>query len=100
MPVSVDIGTREAAEAHLAELATRFDPETLVGLADVLSGYLNSDGEYTDEDCARRRGLTLGKQDIDGMSRLSGWLTPEARASLEAVLAKLAAPGICNPGSD
>jgi len=31
------------------------------------------------------------------MSRLSGWLTPEARAGLEAVLAKLAPPGMCNP---
>jgi Domain of unknown function (DUF222) len=31
------------------------------------------------------------------MSRLSGWLTPEARATLEAVLAKLAAPGVANP---
>jgi hypothetical protein len=41
--------------------------------------------------------VTLGKQEADGMSALSGWLTPEARATLEAVLAKLAAPGMCNP---
>lgn len=34
------------------------------------------------------------------MSRLSGWLTPEARATWEAVLAKLAAPGMCNPDDD
>ncbi len=31
------------------------------------------------------------------MSPLRGWLTPELRASLEAVLAKLAAPGMANP---
>ena len=31
------------------------------------------------------------------MSELRGLLTPEARATLEAVLAKLAAPGMCNP---
>jgi hypothetical protein len=31
------------------------------------------------------------------MSQLRGWLTPEARATLEAVLAKLGAPGMCNP---
>jgi Domain of unknown function (DUF222) len=31
------------------------------------------------------------------MSRLTGWLTPQARATIEAVLAKLAAPGMCNP---
>lgn len=50
-----------------------------------------------DEDRARRRGLTLGKQDVDGMSRLSGYVTPELRATIEAVWAKLAAPGMCNP---
>ncbi len=34
------------------------------------------------------------------MSRISGYLTPEARAALEPVLAKLAAPGACNPDDD
>ncbi|WP_156748728.1 HNH endonuclease signature motif containing protein, partial [Mycobacterium sp. 1165196.3] len=42
----------------------------------------------------------LGNQQPDGMSPLRGWLTPEARATLEAVLAKLAAPGMCNPDDD
>jgi hypothetical protein len=31
------------------------------------------------------------------MSRISGMLTPELRAAIEATLAKLAAPGACNP---
>ncbi len=97
LPSAVDIETREKAEAHLAKLATRFRPEQVAKLADRLTDCLNPDGNYTDEDRARRRGLTLGKQDIDGMSRLSGWLTPEARAAFEAVAAKLAAPGMCNP---
>ena len=61
---------------------------------------LNPDGTYTDEDRARRRGLTLGNQGPDEMSQLRGWLTPEARATLEAVWAKLAAPGMCNPNED
>jgi hypothetical protein len=34
------------------------------------------------------------------MSQLRGWLTPEARGTLEAVWAKLAAPGMCNPADD
>src|SRR6202044_3399885 len=33
----------------------------------------------------------------DGMSPISGYLTPEARATIDAVFAKLAAPGMCNP---
>lgn len=34
------------------------------------------------------------------MSPINGYLTPEARATMEAVLAKLAAPGACNPEDD
>ncbi len=100
LPCSIDMETREKAEAHLAELATEHRPDDLAKLAQQLTGYLNPDGTYTDDDRARRRGLTLGNQDLDGMSRLSGWLTPEARATLEAVLAKTATPGLCNPDDD
>ncbi|ARG74188.1 hypothetical protein B1T51_06390, partial [Mycobacterium kansasii] len=97
LPVEVDIETREKAEAHLARLATQYRPDQLAKLAQRLMDCLNPDGTFTDEDRARRRGLTVGKQGLDGMSRISGYLTPEARATLDAVLAKLAAPGMCNP---
>jgi len=97
LPTFVDLETREKAEAHLAKLSTQFRPEQVAKLADRLADCLNPDGNFTDEDRARQRGLTLGKQDIDGMSPLRGWLTPEARATLEALLAKLAAPGMANP---
>ncbi len=97
LPCWVDAPTREAAEADLARWASEERPENLRKAADRLACYLNPDGNFTDEERARRRGLTLGKQDIDGMSPLRGLLTPEARATLEAALAKLAAPGMCNP---
>jgi hypothetical protein len=100
LPCSVDVETRECAEKHLATLGTQYRPDQVAKLADRLADCLNPDGTYTDDDRARRRGLTLGNQDIDGMSRLSGWLTPEARATVEAVLAKLAAPGMANPEDD
>ncbi|MGV0046583.1 HNH endonuclease signature motif containing protein [Mycobacterium colombiense] len=97
LPGWIGMATREQAEAKLATEGTRYRPEQLGKLADVLADCLNPDGNYTDEDRARQRGLTLGNQQADGMSALRGWLTPEARATLEAVLAKLAAPGMCNP---
>lgn len=97
LPGWVDAATRDSAEAQLAKRGSQFRPEQLAGLADRLADCLNPDGTYTDEDRARRRGLTLGRQEADGMSALRGWLTPEARATVEAVLAKLAAPGMCNP---
>ncbi len=97
LPCWIDGSTRERAEAQLAGYATQYRPELVARLAAKLAEVLNPDGEFTDEDRARRRGLTLGQQDRDGMTALRGWLSPAARAALEAVLAKLAAPGMANP---
>jgi hypothetical protein len=97
LPDFVDLETRATAEAQLARLAGEHRPDELAKLADKLTDCLNPDGDFTDMDRARRRGLTIGKQDIDGMSPIRGYLTPEARATIDAVFAKLAAPGMCNP---
>src|SRR3984957_4782479 len=100
LPDFVDIETRATAEAQLARLGGEHRPDELAKLADKLTDCLNPDGDFTDVDRARRRGLSIGKQDIDGMSPVRGWLTPEARATLAAVFAKLAAPGMCNPADE
>jgi hypothetical protein len=100
LPGWVDTTTRDQAEADLAKQGIQCRPEQLAGLAERLADCVNPDGTYSDDDRARRRGVTLGKQGPDGMSELRGWLTPELRASLEAVWAKLAAPGMCNPADD
>ena len=100
LPSAVDFDTRACAEEQLAGLATQFRPDYLIDVARQLADYLNPDGIYTDDDRARRRGLILGKQGPDGMSQLRGCLTPEARATVEAVLAKTATPGLCNPEDD
>ena len=100
LPGWVDQATRERAEADLARKGAQFRPEQLAGLADTMADCLNPDGTYSDQDRARQRSLTVGKQQADGMSELRGWLTPELRATVEAVLAKLATPGMCNPDDD
>jgi hypothetical protein len=100
LPGWVDAKTRDDVEARLAKHGSQYRPEQLAGLADHIGDCLNPDGTYRDEDRARRRGVALGKQEADGMSALRGWLSPEARATVEAVLAKLAAPGMCNPCDD
>jgi len=97
LPDLVDVETRTQAEAQLAQLGGQHRPDELAKLADKLTDCLNPDGTFTDNDRARRRGITIGRQGIDGMSPINGYLTPEARATLDAVLAKLAAPGMCNP---
>ncbi|MDT5225708.1 MAG: hypothetical protein QOG19_3115, partial [Mycobacterium sp.] len=80
--------------------ARRHRPDELINLAKKTMDCINPDGNFTDEDRARRRGITLGPQGEDGMSRISGHLTPECRATFEAVQAKLAAPGMCNPDDE
>ncbi len=97
LPGWVDQGTRDCAEGDLARHGAKFGPETLSKIAERITAHLDPDGKFTDEDRARRRGLIIGKQGIDKMSPIRGWLTPEARATVEIVLAKLAAPGMCNP---
>ena len=100
LPTTVDVGTREAAEADLAGKACDFRPDQVAKYAHELMALLHPDGDYTDEERARHRGLVLGPQQYDGMSRISGLITPELRALIEALWAKLAAPGACNPEDD
>ncbi|ASL17129.1 HNH endonuclease signature motif containing protein [Mycobacterium intracellulare] len=100
LPGWVSAAAREFAEAQLAGFGTQFGPEHLKELARGLTDALNPDGIFTDEDRARSRGVTLGNQRPDGMSELRGLITPELRATFEAVEAKLGAPGRCNPLDD
>lgn len=85
---AADLGPRRTLTGQLHKLATK------------LADCLNPDGNYNDTDRARRRSIILGNQGPDGMSAISGYLTPEARATVDAVLAKLAAPGMANPADD
>jgi hypothetical protein len=92
LPSGIDGQTRAAAEADLARIATGLGPTQLRAAADRLALLLNQDGEMPDDaERARRRHLTIEKQGSDGMSRIHGLLDPEARATIEAVFAKLAA---------
>jgi hypothetical protein len=101
LPGHIDGHTRDLAEADLARIATGLGPTQFRVAADRLAFLLNQDGDLPDDaERARRRYLTIEKQGIDGMSRIHGLLDPEARATVEAVWAKLAAPGRCNPDDD
>lgn len=85
------------AEAFLAEQAALLRPDQLHALAAVLAERLNPDGRFTDAHRNRQRGFTWGRQRPDGMSEGRLVATPELRATLDALLAKFAAPGRCNP---
>ena len=73
LPHFVDEPTRADAEHKLAEVASQYRPDELQRFADHYELVLNPDGNFSDDDRARRRGITVGPQGTDGMSRLE-WL--------------------------
>lgn len=97
LPLAVTRAERENAEAFLAEHAKQMRPDQLSRLADQLALVINPDGTFSDADRALRRGFSWGPQRPDGMSQGRLNATPALRAELDALFAKLAAPGVCNP---
>ncbi|WP_256973896.1 HNH endonuclease signature motif containing protein [Rhodococcus sp. NCIMB 12038] len=86
------------AEAVLARLARTGTPEDVEQAGHRLLAYLNPDGNLGDDrDRKRRRGISIGRQDTELMSRISGELDPVARVMLDPILAKWARPGMNNP---
>src|ERR1700744_1789323 len=57
LPDFVDVETRPPAETHLARLAGEHRPNELAQLADRLTDCLTPDGDFSDTDRARRRGV-------------------------------------------
>jgi Domain of unknown function (DUF222) len=99
VPAHVDDQTRRQVEIDLGGHACALGPEAFHQAADRMLYLLDQDGSFSDVDRERRRGLSIGRQRPDGMSPISGLLDPQCRATFDAVLAKLAAPGMCNPAN-
>ncbi|MFE3258052.1 DUF222 domain-containing protein [Nocardia sp. NPDC059229] len=98
IPESVDADLRDRAEFQLAHFATQSTVDDLPKVGDRILGYLDPDGTLTKHvDRQRRRGITLTKQGVDGMSTMTADLTPTARALLDPIFADLARPGMCDP---
>ncbi len=98
LPGFLDAATREQFELDLVRTAVKVGPKELKDSADLTLFLLDQDGpEPTDLERARKRRLSKSKQGPDGMVGICGNLTPEAWAVWEAIFAKYAAPGMCNP---
>ncbi|MEO8813964.1 MAG: DUF222 domain-containing protein, partial [Mycobacterium sp.] len=87
LPAKVTPTDRDGAERTLVRHATEQDAKFVTAIGHCIANVLNPDGNFSDEDRARRRSLILGRQGTDGMSRLTGCLDPETRAYLEAIIA-------------
>ncbi|MGQ9348009.1 HNH endonuclease signature motif containing protein [Mycolicibacterium gilvum] len=101
LPGWVDVATREQFEVNLVRTAVGHGPKELNDAADRMLFLLDQDGpEPDDAERGRKRGVSIGRQGAEAMSALTGQLTPEARAVWEAIFAKYAAPGMCNPDDE
>ncbi len=98
LPGFVDQLTRDQFEVELVRAALGNGPKQLNDSAELTLFLLDQDGpEPDDTERARRRALTRSRQRADGMVELKATLTPEAWAVWEAIFARYAAPGMCNP---
>lgn len=101
LPGFLDTTTRDQVEVDLVRIARDVGPKELKDSAELLLFLLDQDGpEPDDTERERTRGVTLGKQRRDGTTALTGNLSPEAAAVWEVLLAKFAAPGMCNPADE
>jgi hypothetical protein len=98
LPEDIHPATAEKAETFLAEQAAQLRPDQLQKVADRYATTLNPDGKFSEDYRALQRGFQwCGRQRPDGMSVGRLVATPELRATIDALLAKFAAPGMCNP---
>ncbi|WP_458319738.1 DUF222 domain-containing protein [Mycolicibacterium brisbanense] len=100
-PVPLDATTHEEIDSDLARIAAANSPDILKRCAERITFLLNQDGPEPPEDIqARRRGITICPQGLDGTSKIHGYLDAETTAVLTAITAKLGAPGMCNRDDD
>ncbi|MGV0741513.1 HNH endonuclease signature motif containing protein [Mycolicibacterium sp. XJ870] len=100
-PVPLDAATHAQIDADLARIAAGNSPEILKECAERIAFLLNQDGDEPDDEQREHHGeFTIGPQDADGMSEIHGRLTPEARATLEPILSRYGALGMCNPADE
>src|SRR5699024_5161104 len=81
------------ADPHIAELVEHVDVDDLDQLAPMLRALFGIDDAYTDADRKRARGVRVGAQEHDGMSRITGRLTPHLAALIKRLAADHAGPG-------
>jgi hypothetical protein len=83
-------------ETILVRAATQVTPLTLREACEYALARINQDGDGPDM-AAHRRGITLGRQDPDGLTRITGWVDAELAAYLKTMNEVWAPPESTNP---
>nr|WP_295629049.1 DUF222 domain-containing protein [uncultured Corynebacterium sp.] len=93
MPLSIQDELARKADPHIAELVEKIRVDDLDQLGPMLRALFGIDDPYTDEDRKRKRSIRVGKQGHDGMSKISGQLTPHLAAIFKRLAADHGGPG-------
>ncbi|HEX7825955.1 MAG TPA: DUF222 domain-containing protein, partial [Mycobacterium sp.] len=97
----IDPAARQQIEVQWVRDAVGTGPKELADTVARKLFLLDQDGPLPDDaERARRRGIHKGPQQPDGNTHLTAELTPAAWVIWEALFAKFAAPGMCNPADD
>jgi hypothetical protein len=101
LPGFVDTATRTQIEVDWVRKAAGTGPKALADTVARRLFLLDQDGPVPDDaERARRRGVSKGQQQPNGMTHATADFTPVAWAIWEALYAKYAAPGMCNPDDE
>ncbi|MGW0157701.1 DUF222 domain-containing protein [Mycobacterium sp. NPDC003323] len=92
----VDAAECAELEAILVPLARASVPETVHATA-VSALYLMNQNGCGPDIVRHKRGISIGQQDADGLTRITGWVDPELAAYLGTVNDTWARPGVNNP---
>jgi hypothetical protein len=84
LPSCVSVTERGEVEQSLVRESLKSDADIVKAAGKMIDEIFNPDGDYNEKDRERRRGVTLGPQGPDGLSRLAGWIDPETRCYVEA----------------
>lgn len=99
MPENVHAELTASADAPVAALLRETDPDIIGKVRPFLLQLTGTEDPFTDADRRRLRGVTIGAQGPDGMSRLSGYLTPEAATVMTRLFADHANAGSLDGGA-
>jgi hypothetical protein len=101
LPGFVDTPTRSQIEVDWVRKAVGTGPKALADTVKRTVFLLDQDGPVPDDaERERRRGVSIGPQQPNGMIHATADFTPAAWATWEALYAKFAAPGMCNPDDE
>lgn len=93
MPNAIQGELTEKADPHIAELVEKVRVDDLDRLGSMLRALFGIDDPYTDEDRKQSRYVQVSKQGHDGMSKLTGQLTPHLAALIKRLAADHGKPG-------